>query len=174
MRTRRCTIDSSCVIALDHLKLLPSLSWLFSQVLVPKAVRDELSKRRATKDRLHSLFDQYALFRRCDDYEKGAVAFLLAERSLQGVQDRGEVEAVVQASQFGATVIIDDTWGRKLAARNDLNCHGTLWILDRFHELGLMSSSTLRSNLLTLRKRGIRLPAKNVNALLTKVGEEPL
>jgi hypothetical protein len=41
---------------------MPELSILFSIVLVPKAVRDELSKRRATKDRLHSLFEKYAFF----------------------------------------------------------------------------------------------------------------
>lgn len=49
MRVPRCTIDSSCVIALDHLDLLPQLSLLVSRVLVPKAVREELLKRRATK-----------------------------------------------------------------------------------------------------------------------------
>ena len=76
MRARRCTIDSSCVIVLDHLDLMPQLSLLFSIVLVPKAVRDDLFKRRATKDRLQFLFDTYAFFQRCDGYEKGTVDFL--------------------------------------------------------------------------------------------------
>src|SRR5438874_7389479 len=110
MRTRRCTIDSSCVIALDHLSLVPQLSLLFAIVLVPKAVREDLFKRRTTKDRLQSLFENFAFFQRCDGYEQGTVDFLLAERVREGVQDRGEVEAVVQASQFGATVIVDDPW----------------------------------------------------------------
>jgi hypothetical protein len=47
-----CTIDASCIVALDHLDLIPQLSFLFSRVLLPKAVREELFKRRATKDRL--------------------------------------------------------------------------------------------------------------------------
>jgi predicted nucleic acid-binding protein len=46
--------------------------------------------------------------------------------SRQGSQDCGEVEAVVQASQFGATLIVDDPWGRELAARHDLEHYGTL------------------------------------------------
>src|SRR5947207_2574918 len=125
MRELRCTIDSSCVIALEHLNLLPQLSFLFSRVLVPKAVRMDLFKRRGTKDRIRSLFDTYAFFQRCDGYETGAVDFLLAERARQGMRDRGEVEAVVQASQFGAAVIVDDPWGRDLAARDDLDFHGT-------------------------------------------------
>src|SRR6267154_1347327 len=129
MRRPRCTIDSSCIIALDHLNLLPTLTFLFSRVLVPKAVREDLFKRRATKDRVQSLFDTYDFLERCDGYEKGAVDFLLAERTRQGMKDRGEVEAVVQASQMGAAVIVDDPWGRKLAARHDLDHHGTFWVL---------------------------------------------
>jgi hypothetical protein len=93
---------------------VPKLSFLFSIALVPKAVREDLFKRRATKDRLQGLFEAYAFFQRCDGYEQGAVDFLLAERTRQGAEDRGEVEAVVQASQVGATAIVDDPWGREL------------------------------------------------------------
>jgi len=123
MRSRRCTIDSSCIIALDHLQLVPQLSLLFSPVLVPKAVRNELFKLRATKDRLQFIFRSYGFFQRCDGYDQGTVDFLLAERTRLGVKDRGEVEAVVQASQFGAAVIVDDPWGRALAMRADLDFH---------------------------------------------------
>lgn len=98
MRPRRCTIDSSCVIALDHLDLLPRLSVLFSIVLLPKAVRNDLYKRRAMKDRLQSLFNTYAFLQPCHGYDQTTVDFLLAERTRQGWQDRGEVETVVQAA----------------------------------------------------------------------------
>jgi predicted nucleic acid-binding protein len=174
MRARRCTIDSSCVIALDHLNLVPQLSILFSIVLVPKAVREDLFKRRATKDRLQGLFEDYAFFQRCDGYDQGTVDFLLAERAREGIEDRGEAEAVVQASQFGAIVIVDDPWGRALAARNDLEFHGTLWVLQRFHELEFLSSAVLRVCFGSLRERGIRLPWDVVNDLLLKVGQPPL
>lgn len=153
---------------------MPQLSVLFSIVLVPKAVRDDLFKRRATKDRLHLLFDAYAFLQRCDGYEKGTVDFLLAERIREGAQDRGEVEAVVQASQFGATVIVDDPWGRELAARDDLEFHGTLWVLQRFHELELLSSTALRDSLVSLQRRGLRLPWATVNDYLMNIGQQPL
>jgi hypothetical protein len=71
---------------------------LFAVVLVPKAVRAELSRRRATKDHLRFLFREYAFFQRCDDYDNGSVDFLLGERRREGGTDRGEVEAAVQAS----------------------------------------------------------------------------
>jgi len=90
------------------------------------------------------------------------------------MKDRGEAEAVVQASQLGASVIVDDPWGRELAARDDLDFHGTVWVLQRFHELELITSSALRTNFLSLRDRGTRLPWETVNALLVGTGEEPL
>jgi predicted nucleic acid-binding protein len=150
------------------------LSLLFSVVLVPRAVREELFKRRAAKDRLRALFDAYAFFQRCDGYEQGTVDFLLAERKGQGAEDRGEVEAVVQASQFGATVIVDDPWGRELAGHHDLEVHGTFWVLQRFHELKLLSSTDLRDSLAALHNRGIRLPWDLVNELLLRIGQRPL
>ena len=158
MRERRCTIDSSCVIALDHLDLLPKLSFLFSRVLVPKAVRQDLFKRRETKNRLRALFDSYAFFERCDDYDKGAVNSLLVDRTRHGMQDRGEVEAVVQASPLGAAVIVDDPWGRELAGNFGLEFHGTVWVLQRFRELELISPTAFRNCFVSLRQRGIRLP----------------
>jgi|ERR1017187_705213 hypothetical protein len=89
MRARRCTIDSSCLIAPDHLGLTPQLSILFEGVLVPRALREEVFKREQTKDRLQSLFDTYAYSQPCDGYEQGAVDLPVAERSRQGMQDRG-------------------------------------------------------------------------------------
>jgi predicted nucleic acid-binding protein len=172
MRVRRCTIDSSCIIALDYLNLVPQLSLLFSIVLVPKAVRNELFKLRATKDRLQSIFSTYAFFQRCDGYEQGTVDFLLSERARLGSKDRGEVEAIVQAAEVGAAVIVDDPWGRELAALAELDFCGTVWVLQRFHELGLISS--LRNCFAALRDRGTRLPWAAVNELLIGIGEAPL
>jgi hypothetical protein len=98
-----CTMDASSVIALDHLNLLPQLSLLFSRVLLPKAVRSELFRRRSTKNRLRALLESYAFLQRCDDYDNGAVDLLLIERASTGREDRGEAEAVVQAAKSSAT-----------------------------------------------------------------------
>jgi predicted nucleic acid-binding protein len=81
---------------------------------------------------------------------------------------------VVQASELGATVIVDDPWGRELAARDDLEAHGTFWVLTRFHELELLSQSALRDSFASSRHRGIRLPWKIVNELLVRIGQRPL
>jgi predicted nucleic acid-binding protein len=162
MRISSCTIDTSCIIALDHLDLLPSLSLLFSKVLVPKAVREDLYKRRGTKKRIQSLFDEYAFLEPCNDYDKAAVEILLVERMRKGAKDRGEVEAVVQASQLGAMVVVDDPLGRELAGRLSLDCHGTVWVLKTFYELGLISASTLRSNFSALSTRESGFPGTSL------------
>ena len=169
-----CTIDTSCIVALDHLDLLPKLSLLFSRVLLPKAVRTELFKRRSTKDRLRTLLRSYAFIARCDEYDKGTVDVLLIERVKQGMEDRGETEAVVQAAGLGATVIVDDPGGRELAERNRLDYHGSLWVMKRLWELELLSGPSLREGLLRLRRQGIRLPWLSANALLAECGQAPL
>jgi predicted nucleic acid-binding protein len=172
MRPPACVVDSSCVIALDHLELFPQLTFLFSEVLLPKAVRKDLFKRRVSKDRVRSFFTSFAFIQRCDRYDQAAVDLLLADRRTN--RDRGEAEAVVQASERGAAVIVDDKWGRELAKNFGLECHGTIWILARFHELGLLTASDLRAHFHALRIRGVRLPWTEVNSLLSKVGEAPL
>lgn len=172
MRRPACVIDSSCVIALDHLQLFPQLTFLFSEVLLPKAVRRDLFRRRVSKDRVRGFFTSFAFIRRCDRYDRTAVDILLTDRRAN--RDRGEAEAVVQAAERGAAVIVDDKWGRRLAQNFALEYHGTIWVLSRFHELGLIAAADLRAHFIALRLRGIRLPRAEVNDLLIAVGEATL
>src|SRR5580698_1426633 len=99
MRRRRCTIDTSCLIALDILRMTRLLSFLFDVVLVPRAVRREFYKRRAGKDQMRRLFKDFAFVRPCSDYEQSAVDLYLIERARLDARDQGEAEAVVQAAQ---------------------------------------------------------------------------
>lgn len=170
----RCTIDTSCVIALDLVDLLPKLSFLFSAVLIPRAVRSELFRRRRTKDRIQALLRDYSFLQPCDEYDRGAADVLLVERAHQGVADRGETEAAVQAAAVGAAVVVDDPWGRTLAGRFGLDCHGSIWILRRLFQLGLISGQEVRSCCSRLIDSGIRLPAEGVARLLADSGEARL
>lgn len=99
---------------------------------------------------------------------------LLVERARQGVADRGEAEAVVQAAAVGAAVVVDDPWGRTLAGRFGLDCHGSIWILRRLLQLGLISGQEVRSCCSRLIDSGIRLPAEGVARLVEDTGEAPL
>jgi predicted nucleic acid-binding protein len=158
------------LIALDFLGLLPLMATLFATVLIPKAVRKELFRRRRMKDRIQSALRNYAFLQPCDEYDQGAADVLLIERS----GDRGEAEAIVQASQSGAVVIVDDRWGRRLASQFDLEHHGTLWVLERFYETGLISSNALREFLMRLLSGKYRMPLSKVDELLMRIGEKPI
>jgi predicted nucleic acid-binding protein len=168
-------VDASCVIALDTVNLMPELTWLFGRLLIPKAVRTELYRRRITKDRIKALQREYAGFLvSCDDYDQTAVDVLLTGRIPPRTKDRGETEAVVQAAVVGAMVIVDDPWGRKLAEQYSLEYHGTIWVLERLQALGLLTSGRLRMHLQHLKARRIRFPVSAANALLQRLGEEML
>ncbi len=164
-------IDTSCVIALDALALLPQLSYLFASLLIPKAVREELYDQRSTKDRIQALLRDYHFVHRCDDYDRSAVDVLLTHRRSKPKKNRGEIEAVVQAAQLGAMVVVDESSGRKLAASYQLEYHGTIWILERLCELALLTPATVRRHLARLKERDIRLPWKAANELLERLGE---
>jgi predicted nucleic acid-binding protein len=180
-----CVVDSSCVIALDHLDLLPQLSLLFSEVLLPKGVRRELYRRRGTKNRVRNYLSSLGFVQKCNQYEQTTVDLLLIEKAFQDesrdmtepfvlTDDRGETETVVQATERGAVAIIDDRWGRTLASRFELECHGTLWVLEQFFNLELVAGSQLRAHCVTLLDRGIHLPHPAVNDLLRRAGQEPI
>jgi len=174
MRKPEVVLDSSCILALDAISVLPLLASLFSRVLLPKAVRRELFRRRATKNRIRALLREYAFIAHCDDYDQTAVDVLLAERRVRGQKDRGEAESVVQASKQAAAIIIDDPWGRKLAEKFSLQFGGTIWILRRLHGVGLLSAPDVRSGFETLLQRSFRLPREAINALLKEIGQEPI
>lgn len=168
-------IDSSCVIALDILNLLPALSVLFNRLLLPKAVRQELNQRQIMKDRVEAYQNEYATFVIfCDQYDQGAVDVLLSEKKRLGKKDRGETEAVVQAAMEGAMVIIDDRDGRRLALQQSVDCHGTIWILEQLRMRDLLRPLTLRQCFVELRSREIRFPGNEANRLLQSWGEDPL
>lgn len=108
MRLPSCTIDTSCIIALDLLDLLPKLNFLFDQVLVPRAVRAEMRRPRRGRKRLQTLFEDYEFFRRCDEYDQASVDILRTGKRRFSTRHLGEAEAVVQANILDATVIVDD------------------------------------------------------------------
>jgi predicted nucleic acid-binding protein len=174
MPLRICAIDSSCLQALDCAGLVPHLSILFDRILVPRAVREELKRRPATRSRLKILLEDYAFVNRCDDYDPLSVDILRSGWKRQGKRDRGEAETIIQAARVGAAVLIDDRRARKHAERSRLECHGTLWVLRKFHELELLSVVQLRQALQTMNGLGIRLPREEVNRLLADAGQEPL
>jgi predicted nucleic acid-binding protein len=68
------------------------------------------------------------------------------------------VEAIQQAVKLGATLLVDDSWGRSIAQKMGLTCIGSIGVSERLHELRLLSLYEVRSAVTRMREGGIRLP----------------
>ena len=171
---RTATIDSSCLIALHHLDLLKKLSLLFDRVYVPQRVRIEVNKEPNLRRQLRKLLKEVALYQPCDVAQPDRINILLLERRSKRGQktqpDRGEAEAIIQATELGATIVlVDDRKGREWARGHRVEPHGMIWVLRQFHETGVIPK--LGPVIRKLIKRGYRLPENEVKQLLEQFGE---
>jgi predicted nucleic acid-binding protein len=165
------TIDTSVLVSLQFAGLLGALSVQFERVLVPSKVRAELrdggERNRAA---LEALSD-YSLFENCDEYYPDLVRLLLDTRSAaKEGRDEGEAEAVVQASQRGANlVLMDDPLGRNWAASHSIECHGTIWVCRELRRTGYLTQ--LRPYYIKLIQSGRRQPLDQMNTFLQEFAE---
>ncbi len=173
MQRPTATIDTSCLIALIHLGLVEKLSMLFETVYVPKAVRQELSRRGNQRRQVGAALRRLALLQRCEVADDTRLELLLAQRrgSRRPKKGWGEAEVVVQATEVDAqTVIVDDPLGRAWAERHRLTPHGVLWILGELRRRGFIE---LRPHIRKLKSLKYRMPDDAVRELLLEFQEEP-
>ena len=107
--------DTSAITGLLQIGRLDLLEKLFHQILIPEAVRGELSKS-------HPFLPAYL---RCEPVRNSAaVKQLLAEIDL------GEAEAIVLAKERHADILlIDELKGRRVAEREGLRFVGLMGVL---------------------------------------------
>ena len=106
--------DSSVLIALDEVGSLHILKDLYKEILIPKAVKNEVFGRRDLPN-----------FVKCIEI-KEPIAFKVLESNLQA----GESEAICLCEEIDANLlIIDDLEGRRVAERLGINITGTLGVL---------------------------------------------
>jgi predicted nucleic acid-binding protein len=174
MPRQTATIDTSCFIALNHLQLLEKLSIIFDTVYVPRAVRKELSRRGGPRRQLLSVLRRIALYKRCDVGDHTRVDLLLIEHRRPASppkKDLGEAEAVIQATEIPASmVIMDDPLGRSWADGHSLDKHGLIWILRQLRQFGAILE--LKPYFRALESIEYRLPPDKVRDLLVEFAEE--
>jgi predicted nucleic acid-binding protein len=175
-RTRWATIDTSPLCSLEHLGLFRPLTFLFDRIYIPRRVQTEYRVKRNSRTRLASVCEELAPYERCNEADEISIRLLLDEirstsqRLSRPRRHEGEAEAIIQAIQIGApTVIVDEKTARKWALERNLQCRGTLWILEQLRERNLIGP--LQPMLSILDKRGIRLPRTEVQQLLAKLDE---
>ena len=151
--------------------MIGNASVLFSRLLVPVAVRDEIEAGGERNAAAVQALADYALFEACDGYDSASVEFLLQQRAQQAVgRDQGEAEAVAQAAQRAADmVLVDDALGREWAKAMSLSCHGTLWVFEQLRTNGYVHE--LRSYFIELIRNRRRQPLSLMNEILARFDE---
>ena len=147
-------LDSSCAIALEAAGLLAELTWLFSKVHLPRAVRIELRRPKNARARVKRLQAENAAFISCNEFDDAAVDLMLPESRRRSNRDRGEAEAAQQAATLEALPLVDDRWGRQIAEGMGLEVHGSLWVVQELHTLRLLTAAAARQSLHLMRATG--------------------
>lgn len=146
MNKKIAVINTSPLISLGHLKLIPILGKLFSTVYIPQAVYNEFLDGFEHKQEGKNLLD----------YEWMQTAKVKNEYHLNSLfeLDRGEAEVIVLAGEISADhAILDEKLGRYYAQRHQLKVTGTLGILLNAKKKGYISSINEKINLLKQKNR---------------------
>ena len=168
------TVDTSVLLSLQSAELLGAVSVLFDRLLVPTRVREELEEgEEGNRVALGAMVD-FAIFEACSNYDRTSVDLLLKTRKhLNQGEDEGEAEAVIQAAQGSASMVLtDDALGREWAGRHALECHGTIWICYELRRTGYLTE--LRPYFVRMIERGRRQPLEGMNAFLREFAEPPI
>jgi predicted nucleic acid-binding protein len=118
--------DTSAITSLLQIGRLELLEKLFQEILIPEAVRHELSKK-------HPMLPSYL---RCERVKDEADV----KRLLQEI-DLGEAEAIVLAKEFHADILLmDEIAGRRVAERENLQFIGLIGVLVQAKQKNLIQS----------------------------------
>jgi len=144
--------DSSCLIALARSRQLDVLRVLFSQIIIPAAVYDEVVIQGAGRPGSDEVAQaEWIITRQVQDH--------LAVQALRLTLGRGESEAMVLAAETADRFLILDNWrARQSAIGMGLPVVGTLSILQRATEKGLIAD--LEACLEQLRQAGFHFVKK--------------
>lgn len=155
--------DSGPLIALARIGRLDLLKKVHGQVLVPRAVWEEVAG--AESEGRPGASDI-----RASSWVKMTDAEPLAADGYSLIVDRGEAEAIALARQLpAALLLIDDGRGRRLAQHIGVRIKGTLGVLVMAKRRGLLVS--VGPEIEGLRQAGVHVARFLVEATLREVGE---
>ena len=172
-RPATVVLDTSCLLCLLHLDLLPKLILRYSAVYLPIHLLHEARRRGKSRYPLKSVLKSYPFLKRCkvgDEHE----ARLLYDPHLEPdiPIHQGEAEVIIQARERqAAEVIIDDSDGREVATRHSLNVRGTVRLL-----IELRRAEIIRQEIRPLVEKcrtdlGFRISDDVLDQILKEIGE---
>lgn len=130
----KSVIDASCLIRLLHLNksrpdlnIFRGLGLRYAVIYIPEHVWEEVSRHGRGKRRFRRFVEQYPFFEKCLIGDKYRAQLLYdRQRNSKATIDRGEAEAIVQASEREITEILtDDKGAAKFAYQHSLMARDT-------------------------------------------------
>ncbi len=157
--------DSTPLITLMKADRLDLLKSLFGEVLLPEAVFAEVTSNEAFRDEADLI--------RGSDYIKvvkvadpDRVAFLQRVTGL----DRGESEAIVYADESKADLLLmDEAAGRKVAQNMKLPMTGSVGILVRAYQGGMLTEEEIVTAFDRIRESNRHISEKLIQSALTAI-----
>jgi uncharacterized protein len=162
MTERVIVADSSPLIGLARIGQLEILRKLVQRVLMPPAVRDEIT--------LHSPEAPGAAAIRAATWIEVEAPDPLQVEPLAILVDRGEAEAIALAQRLpNSTLLLDDARARRVAERLGIRRIGTVGLLRQAKKAGLISA--VKPHLEALMANGIYIDRVLMEAVLKDLGE---
>ena len=159
--------DAGPLIALSRIEQLSLLKKLYTAVLIPVAVQNELccdTNLPGARGLRHALDDGWIEVHELVD-ETGVLV------TLQLILDPGESQAILLAERIGCRfVLMDERRGRQLAKSRGLKVVGIAGVLLAAKKKGLLDA--VAPELEKLRKAGYRLSTQLIDEVLRLAGEQ--
>jgi len=156
--------DTTPLIGLASIGRLKLLQTLFGEVYIPQAVFDETVTFGREESRAKEEVSNAAWIHIVEVKDRLAVNVLLDE------MDLGEVETIVLASEMNADwVLMDEKKGRRKLTQLNIPKIGTLGILLKAKQLGLINS--LRLEIENLQNIGFGISQALIDQILETAGE---
>lgn len=156
--------DTTPLIGLASIGRLELLQQLFGEVYIPQAVFDETVTFGRKESRAREEVSNAIWIHVIEAKDRLAINILLDE------MDLGEVETIILASELNADwVLMDEKKGRRKLTQLNIPKIGTLGILLKAKQLGLIS--TLKTEFEDLQKSGFSISPMIVDEVLKMAGE---
>lgn len=142
--------DTTPIISLLKIGHLELLQTMFGSVMIPRAVYDELTSEITFADEVVAVKNATFLDVRTD-LPENVVNMVRKSTGL----DLGESEALVLSEQANADLLLmDEAKGRKIAKLMNFNIMGTVGLLIKAFQLGILSKEQIERSIVIMKSSG--------------------
>lgn len=151
--------DASPLIVLLKTNKLSILQKLFTKIIVPKAVYQEITAKEQEKQ----------IFDKTDWIEIRDIKNSELNNLLKKLIDKGEAEAIILAKELKTSLLLDDAKARKYAILLNVEVIGTLGLLKMAKKRGITPS--VKETISDMLAEGYYIEDKLIARILEDVGE---